>query len=1053
MMNRSRVFILVSFSFIYSFLASQTINEWQVDGEIYLKYNNEYDISAITGKQQSNQAIAPSSAILPGLDEQFSKDFGIYKITAPFNAAFDRTLNQTIQVFFKDPAQINELIGALSALPYIDYAEPVPYNTTGLQPNDMQNNTTSGQWGLWKINAREAWDISTGDEKITVAIVDDGVSIFHPDLYDNIWRNPNEIAGNGIDDDNNGYIDDIYGWDAGNNDNNPVHPSTNFTHGTHVGGIAGAVTNNARGVASIGYNISIMPVKCTFDNQSSPTSIPNGYQGVVYAANAGADIVNCSWSSGSFSQTAQNTIDYVTSKGCIVVAAASNDGVNQIRYPAAYDGVIAVASSDFNDKKSSFSNYGTWVDITAPGSRIRSTIAQSNSYATFDGTSMATPMVAGLLGLMKSHNPNLSNAQLEQCLLDNSEDIYGLNPTFKGFLGKGRINAEKAMQCVDLTLKAKPKAEIKSAVTVTCPAVNIAFEGISTGGKPDNYTWYFEGGTPATSNGINPIVTYSAIGTYDVTLVLSNANGKDSITLPNYIDVAAQGRETVFGTDFENGTLSGMGFTIENPDNATTFDVVTVNGKDASTTKALRMSFYNYSATGERDAFITPVIDLSGNADVLLNFQHSYRARTSRKDSLLIYASTDSGKTFPYLVAAMAENGTLNFATNSAISSAFAPNNASDWCFETLSGMGCINVDLSNFDGEEYFALKFETYNGNGNNLFIDNINISAYCSGYNTKKPDGAFTNNDTSFCMPSSVKFGDDSKNFPTSRQWIFEGGTPATSTAKNPEVSYTTAGVYDVTLITSNAFGDDTLILKDYIVAQPAPLVTIAAGDSVLCRGESTMLYATGAPDFFWYPVFAISSTSGDSVIVNPPSSITYNVRGTSVNGCTNTKSIAIKVLPGPGVTSLQKVGDSLVASNSNSGVSFQWLFNGNPIPGEKGSTLKPSLEGNYAVLATDSLGCQNSSSNYFFSNVGLAGVDKSGVKLYPNPVNSDNLFIENYGTAPLSVNVFDNLGKRIVATELTDKVSTIDVSALKQGVYFITLHNNLVSITEKIIVTKE
>ncbi len=1046
-MIRLKFFCLIIFTFISATSYSQTYNTTQVDGEIYVKYKNTYDLSALNNTTPTDFIAQP---ILPGLDANFSADMGINSITIPFKKAFDKGLNQTLLVSFKEPSMIDELIELLSAFSYIEYVEPVPYNTFEFQPNDMQSNSTSGQWGLWKIKAREAWDISKGDSTITVAIVDDGLSMFHPDLFDNIWRNPGEIAGNKIDDDNNGYVDDIYGWDAGNNDNNPVHPKTSFTHGTHVGGIAGSVTNNARGVASIGFNIALIPVKCTFDAQASPTSIPQGYAGITYAANAKADIINCSWSSPSSSQTAQAVINYATSRGCIIIAAASNDGINQRRYPAAYAGVIAVASSDINDRKSGFSNYGTWVDITAPGSRIRSTIAANNGYAILSGTSMSSPMVAGLMGLMKSHNPQLTNAQLEQCLLDSSDDIYGLNTAFTGFLGSGRINAQKAMDCVDKTLIATPKAQVQSNISITCPSVDVAFTGSSSSqGKAQSFKWYFPNGSPAASTLANPIVSYTNIGKYNVALVVSNSEGSDSIYLKDYIDVAAKGSETLYSQNFESGTLSTMGFTTENPDAGITWNVSTTNSSQNGT-KALRMNFYNYNQVGQRDGLITPVIDLSQNADAVLSFQYAYRARNAtKKDSLIIYVSTDSGKTFPYRVASMG-----SFATNSPQTSSFTPTNETQWCFSTLAGAPCAEIDLSDFDGEKNVMLKFEAYNDFGNNLYIDNIAVNAFCSGYNTEKPAASFVNNDTTFCLPSSVKFNDNSENFPTSYQWIFEGGTPATSTAKNPEVSYNSAGAYTVTLITSNTFGFDTIELKKYIVANAIPTVAISAGETILCRGKSTKLYATGAQDFSWSPVFAISSTKGDSVTINPPSTVTYTVKGTSVNGCTNTEAITITILPGPGITTLTRVGDSLIANNSNATVIFRWQFNGADINGAQGKKYLPTQQGNYRAVATDTSGCENNSLNFFFTktNVSVKEILTTNIKLYPNPA-SNTLFIDNSASdSPLNIRIFDNLGKTIITTKIGIQLKAIDISQLKGGIYFIALHNNRVNQTQKIIVSK-
>lgn len=1034
-----RVFCLFCFALLFAATTqAQTINKGQTDGQIYVKYIDEYPTE--------NKTADATVPVLHGLTAEFSTQYGIYKITRPFITAQNRKLHQTFQVYFKNPASINELIAALGKIGFIEYAEPVPYNTTGYQPNDLGNNSGNGQYGLWITKAREAWDISKGDSNITVAIVDDGVSMFHPDLFNNIWRNPKEIAGNGIDDDNNGYIDDIYGYDVGDNDNDPVHPNTNFTHGTHVGGIAGAVTDNNLGVASMGFNISIIPVKCTFNGQSSPTSIPMGFEGVNYAANAGADIINCSWSSPQFSQTAQNVINYAVSKGCIVVAAASNDGVEQIRYPAAYNGVIAVASTDDSDTKSGFSNYGTWVDVSAPGSAIRSTIAQSNGYTGFSGTSMATPMVAGLLGLMKSHNPNLTNAQLEQCLLDSADDIYWKNPSYTGKLGSGRINAFRSLKCVDSLLSARPQASIQSTSSIGCPGVEVRFHGSSTKGEANNYTWSFPGGIPATSTSKTPIVSYINVGKYDVKLVVSNSYGADSITLTDYIEVAAKGREVVYGQNFETGTLSNMGFTVINPDNSSTWGLVNVSAAQSGT-RALRLPYFSYSQVGQRDGLVTPVFSLSNHQGANLSFKHAYRARSiTKRDSVIVYASIDSGKTFPYRIATFAENGTLNFATKAVLSSSFSPSNPTDWCYSTLGNAACADVDLSILDGEQYVALKFEGYNDNGNNIYIDDISVTAFCSGYNTVKPKSMFANDDTAFCLPKTINFSDVSDNFPTTRQWIFEGGNPAASTDKKPQVTYTTAGQFAVTLITSNAFGSDTIKLTQFIEANDAPTITVTATDTVLCRGKSTTMIAKGAQDYIWGPVFGISSTIGDTVLANPPSNVTYNIKGTSANGCTNTTSIFIRILPGPSATTISKLADTLVAANANPTIAYQWLFNGSEINGAETNKYRPTQTGNYSVRVTDSLGCQASSASYYFSTIGIKDVNGSTVKIYPNPA-SGSLYISGIDKqAPTTVTITDVLGR--IAQETLLNGESIDISGLTTGLYFVTIRQNGQAVTQKI-----
>lgn len=1041
MITRIQALCLLCFALLAGVLQAQTIHPWHLDGEVYVKYKNSYTMPA------HGAGGVYKTASLPGVDADIAKLYGVTAIQSSFFAAKSTGLTHILRVSL-DKYKTGEFIKFLQGFSFIDYAEPVPYNVTGYTPNDLGGNgSAGGQWFLWKIQAQQAWDYSKGDSTVTVAIVDDELLVYHPDLFDNVWRNPGEISGNGIDDDNNGYIDDIYGYDVADRDNNPVHTNTAFTHGTHVGGIVGATTDNSTGIASIGYNVSLIGVKCTYNNQSSVVSIPMGYEGITYAANAGANIINCSWSSGFYSATADSVINYANSMGCLVFAAASNDGVEQIRYPAAYNGVIAVASTEQNDTKSDFSNYGTWVDISAPGRAIRSTLVGSTPYGNLDGTSMATPLVAGLAGLMKSHNKYATNAQLQQCLLSSADDISSQNPSYTGKIGSGRINAEKALQCMNATLNQPPVAKIESSVSIACPNAQVSFSGTSVKGPATGYQWYFPGGSPSSSTLQNPVVSYTGLGTYDVTLVVTNSQGKDSLTLKDYIDISAYGREEIFSRDFETGTLADMGFTVENPDNGITWGIGNVGGNGSS--KALYMNFYSYSAVGQRDALITPVINLGTHANTRLFMQHAYRRQNNNsRDSLIIYASTDGGASYPYIVAAFGEDGTYKFATGSNLATPFTPNASNSWCFEAVAAAGCIDLDLSDFDGQTNVRLKFESYNGFGNNLYIDNLQITGLCAGFNTKKPTVDFSNSDTVFCVPATVKFRDESKDFPASYQWFFEGGAPSSSTAKNPQVVYNTPGTYNVKLVVQNAFGSDSIELNDYIVCSPFPTVGVSAQKTTLCKGESTILTATGADTYSWTPVFAISSTTADEVTVNPPSSVVYKVKGTSSLGCSETQSVSITVLPGPSVTTITRSGDTLFASNSNPTVSFQWLLNGGPINGATSKSYKPDVFGNYAVRVTDTFGCANNSIGYLFSGLGVGDVNDSKINIYPNPA-KDQLFVDGLEAGTAGITVTDVLGRSVLQQEIIN-LKAVNVSALSPGVYLVLIRQGETTATRKIII---
>jgi len=214
-----------------------------------------------------------------------------------------------------------------------------------------------------------------------------------------------------------------------------------------VAGDASAVTNNGVGVAGIGYNCKVMAVKCSYDNDTRANGsgfIWFGYEGIVYAADNGADIVNCSWGGGGFSQYEQDIINYANGQGSLVVCASGNDDSPAPHYPSAYENAFSVAATASGDVKSSFSNYGTTIDISSPGSSIYST-GYSSIYVSWSGTSMASPVAAGVAALVKSHYPAYTNAMLATLLMYSSDNIDAQNPAYTGLLGAGRVNAYKAL--------------------------------------------------------------------------------------------------------------------------------------------------------------------------------------------------------------------------------------------------------------------------------------------------------------------------------------------------------------------------------------------------------------------------------------------------------------------------------------------------------------------------------------------------------------------------------------------------------------------------------
>ncbi|MDH6070985.1 S8 family peptidase, partial [Umezakia ovalisporum] len=307
-----------------------------------------------------------------------------------------------------------------------EYIEPDYIVTTAATiPNDPSFNLL---WGLHNtgqtggtpdvdIDAPEAWDIQTGNPDLVIGVIDTGVDYTHPDLVGNIWTNIGEIAGDGIDNDGNGYIDDIRGWDFAYNDNNPMDVDG---HGTHVSGTIAGKGNNAVGVTGVAWNAKIMPLKFLDDTGSG--WISDAILAVEYATAQGVKLTNNSWGGGGYSQGLYDAIAAAGDAGSLFIAAAGNESNNNDSspsYPASYnlDNIISVAAITHWDGLSSFSNYGlTTVDLGAPGSDIYSTVP-GNSYDSYSGTSMASPHVAGAAALLWSENPTWTAQQVKDVLL------------------------------------------------------------------------------------------------------------------------------------------------------------------------------------------------------------------------------------------------------------------------------------------------------------------------------------------------------------------------------------------------------------------------------------------------------------------------------------------------------------------------------------------------------------------------------------------------------------------------------------------------------------
>ena len=514
--------LLVLYLLSSSFTFSQTYNEEFLDGTIMFKVSESVlNFDKIDQIDKNSVSKLENLSDYPEINEVFNL-INVTNFERPSYFSFKRNLQSIFRIEFSNYDKIDQLILALESLEIIEYAEMEPIYKLDLIPNDALH-FGNNKWYHTLVDSEESWDISLGSNNVKVAIIDNGVANNHSDLT--IYKQRD------VSDNDNDATPAVY-----------YNQNSGWSHGTHCAGLAAANINNGIGIASLGGNAEIIAVKATPDSGDGGL-IYNSYNGIQWACENGANVVSMSYGSANESSSIQNLIS--SYPDIIFIAAAGNDNVSTIFYPAGYQNVIGVGSVDGNDLRSSFSNYNAglfaWVDIASPGGYtfggLTSTVytADGNGYAKFGGTSMAAPFAAGLVAQMLSLNPSLNHDQVLDCLQSTGVQI-------DQNIGN-RIDADAALECVLSSLTGDPIPAFNASQLNIYEGGTVLFtdNSVGAGNEISNWEWTFEGGSPSNYSGQNPPeISYSTIGSYDVTLEVTNSQSTQSLTKNGFIVVSEE---------------------------------------------------------------------------------------------------------------------------------------------------------------------------------------------------------------------------------------------------------------------------------------------------------------------------------------------------------------------------------------------------------------------------------------------------------------------------------------------------------------------------------
>jgi subtilisin family serine protease/subtilisin-like proprotein convertase family protein len=676
-----------------------------------------------------------------------------------------------------------DAMARLAKHPAIEYVEPNYIVSINQIPNDPQfgslyglhNTGQSGGTVGSDISAVDAWDTTVGSNDVIVGVVDTGVDFTHPDLAGNIFVNPGEIPGNNVDDDANGYVDDVHGINAITGSGNPMDDND---HGTHVSGTIGATGNNAQGVVGVNWNVTIMGLKFLSGSGSGTTA--DAIECINYAVamkvNHGVNIraLNNSWGGGGFSQALFDAIAAANNAEILFVAAAGNSNTNNDttpNFPSNYDvpNVLAVASTTRTDARSSFSSFGaTTVDMGAPGSDILSTIP-GNAYATFSGTSMATPHVTGAAALVLSLNDQLTVAELKEILMTTGDPVASL----AGITVSGkRLNVAAALE------EADPQPSFKLAIT---PASQTITQNQSAS-YAINVTSVF-GFTSPVSLSVSSTPALNA-----TTSFTPNPAPVDSIATLNVATTTA----TAPGT--YTVTITGTSGTITK-NRTVTLTVRPEGTVERSFTNNTPVSIPDNNATG-----ITSTLNITENINIFefavaVNITHTFIG------DLVVELVSPAG------TVATLHNREGGSTDN--LNATFRPT-----AFNGQSTVGAWTLRVRDVAAIDVGTLNSWT------------ITVVGVPAGGGNTPPTASFTAS-VAGLTASFTDTSTDANGTIASRSWNFGDG--GTSTAQNPSHTYAAAGTYTVTLTVTDNGGATATATQSVTVTSPNQPITLSVVDA--------------------------------------------------------------------------------------------------------------------------------------------------------------------------------------------------------------------------------